>query len=140
RFLDADTEAAPRQFIGAKEHCEVGTRAALSGAVYRIKFAAFHQPRLARKRQPLFARVAGHRQALSAKRGGADDVPSCGALPAPCGRLLFSCVRGTRESWRGGAGAVDTYALAKQSPFVLRNRALVRFTRDANSLTSRFCG
>src|SRR5215472_119207 len=68
RFLDADPEAALRQFIGAKEHSEVGTRAALSGAVDRIKFTASHQPRLARKRQPLFARIAPHRQAPSAER------------------------------------------------------------------------
>jgi len=33
RFLDADPEAALRQFIGAKEHSEVGTRAALSEIV-----------------------------------------------------------------------------------------------------------
>jgi len=49
-LLDADAEAALRQFIGAKEYCKVGTRAALSGAVDRIKFTASHQPRLARER------------------------------------------------------------------------------------------
>jgi hypothetical protein len=37
--------------VGAKENCEVGTRAALPGAVHGIEFAAPHQPRLARKLQ-----------------------------------------------------------------------------------------
>jgi len=38
-------------------------------------------------------------------------------------------VPGTRGFWRGGAAAVDTCALAKQSPFVLRTRVVVGFTR-----------
>src|SRR5215813_9952954 len=69
RFLDAESEAALRQSIGAKESCEVGTRAALSGAVDRIKIAAPHQPRLARKRHPILARTAGHRRAPWTNRG-----------------------------------------------------------------------
>lgn len=48
-LLDAETEAAHRQLVDAKENCEVGTRAALSGAVYGIEIAAPHQPRLARE-------------------------------------------------------------------------------------------
>src|SRR6266480_456262 len=58
RLLDAEAKAALRQFVGAKENCEVGTRAALSGAVYRIKLAAPHQPRLARKGHPILARMS----------------------------------------------------------------------------------
>ncbi len=50
-FLYAETEAAHRQLVGAKENCEVGTRAALPDAVHGIEFAAPHQPRLARKLQ-----------------------------------------------------------------------------------------
>src|ERR1700747_1543659 len=69
RLFDADATPPFRQCIGAKEHCEEGTRAALSGAVDRIIFAAPHQPRLAWERQPLFARVAGHSRASCANRG-----------------------------------------------------------------------
>ena len=50
-LLYAETEAAHRQLVGAKKNCEVGTRAALPGAVHGIEFAAPHQPRLARKVQ-----------------------------------------------------------------------------------------
>jgi hypothetical protein len=58
RFLDAEAEAALRQFVGAKENSEVGTRPALSGAIHGVKSAALHQPRLARKfQQPGFIRA-----------------------------------------------------------------------------------
>jgi hypothetical protein len=56
-LLDAESETALRQFIGAKENCEVGTRTALSGAVDSIKFSAPHQPRLARKPVPARTRT-----------------------------------------------------------------------------------
>jgi hypothetical protein len=46
--LDAEAEAALRQFIGAEENGEVGTRTALSGAVHCIKLSAPHQPRFTR--------------------------------------------------------------------------------------------
>src|SRR5437899_11340175 len=52
-LLDAESETALWQFVGAKKNCEVGTRTALSGAVDSIKFSAPHQPRLARKPIPL---------------------------------------------------------------------------------------
>jgi hypothetical protein len=51
RFLDAEAETAPRQLVGAKKNGKVGTRAALSGAVHGIEFAAPHQPRVAREFQ-----------------------------------------------------------------------------------------
>src|SRR6267154_2773229 len=54
-LLDAEAKTALRQFVGAKENCEVGTRTALSGAVDSIKLSAPHQPRLARK--PILART-----------------------------------------------------------------------------------
>jgi hypothetical protein len=58
RFLDAEAEAGLRQSIGAKENSEVGTRAALSGAVHGVKISAPHQPRVARKNQaPRFTRA-----------------------------------------------------------------------------------
>jgi len=58
RFLDAEAEAGPRQSIGPKENSEVGTRAALSGAVDGVKISAPHQPRVARKIQaPRFTRA-----------------------------------------------------------------------------------
>jgi hypothetical protein len=52
-FLDAEAESAVRQLVGAKKNGEVGTRAALSGAVYGVEFSAPHQPRLAREFQAL---------------------------------------------------------------------------------------
>jgi len=52
-LLDAEAKTAPRQFVGAKENCKVGTRTALSGAVDSIKLSAPHQPRLARKQIPV---------------------------------------------------------------------------------------
>jgi hypothetical protein len=51
RFLDAEAEAAQGHLIGAKENSEVGTRAALSGAVHGVKVSPPHEPRLARKIQ-----------------------------------------------------------------------------------------
>jgi hypothetical protein len=48
-FLDAEAESALRQFVGAEENCEVGTRTALSGAVHGIELRLPHQPRFARK-------------------------------------------------------------------------------------------
>jgi len=54
-FLDAEAESALRQFVGAEENSEVGTRTALSGAVDSIKFSAPHQPRFARIQIPVRA-------------------------------------------------------------------------------------
>ena len=51
RLLDAEAEAAHRQFVGAKENCKMGTGSALSGAVHGVKFTASHQPNFARKFQ-----------------------------------------------------------------------------------------
>jgi hypothetical protein len=48
-LLDAEAEAALRQLIRAKENSEVGTRAALAGAVHQIKLAFPHQLGFARK-------------------------------------------------------------------------------------------
>src|SRR5215469_16536786 len=62
RLLNADAKAALWQFVGAQENCEVGTRAAPSGAVHGVKLAAPHQPRLTRKRHTFFARRTGHRR------------------------------------------------------------------------------
>jgi hypothetical protein len=42
RLLDAEAKTALRQFVGAEKHCEVGTRAALAGAVHSIKLSAPH--------------------------------------------------------------------------------------------------
>ena len=56
-LLDAEAKTALRQFVGAKKNCEVGTRAALSGAVDSIKFSAPHQPRFARKQIPVRTRT-----------------------------------------------------------------------------------
>jgi len=52
-LLDAESETALGQFVGAKENCEVGTRTALSGAIDGIKVSAPHQPRFARKQIPV---------------------------------------------------------------------------------------
>jgi len=41
-LLDAEAKSAVRQLIGAKKNREVGTRAALSGAVHSIKLSAPH--------------------------------------------------------------------------------------------------
>jgi len=51
RLLDAEAEAALRQLVRAKENSEVGTRAALSGAVHSVKFSPPHQTRRAGKLQ-----------------------------------------------------------------------------------------
>jgi hypothetical protein len=56
-LLDAESETALRQFVGAKKNCKVGTRTALSGAVDGIKFSAPHQPRLARKPIPVRTQI-----------------------------------------------------------------------------------
>src|SRR5229473_3698198 len=39
-LLDAEAESALRQFVGAEENCEMGTRTALSGAIDGIKLSA----------------------------------------------------------------------------------------------------
>jgi len=54
-LLDAEAETALRQFVGAEENSEVGTRTALSSAVDRIKFSAPYQPRFARIQIPVLA-------------------------------------------------------------------------------------
>jgi hypothetical protein len=51
RLLYAETEAALRHLIRAKENSEVGTRPALPGAVHRVKLPASHQPCIAWKLQ-----------------------------------------------------------------------------------------
>lgn len=48
-LLDAEAEATQRQFIGTKKDGEVGTRAALPGAVHGVELTAAHQPNVARK-------------------------------------------------------------------------------------------
>jgi hypothetical protein len=58
-FLDTEAKTALRHLIGAKKNCEVGTRAALSSAVNRIKLSAPHQPRFARIRIPVRTRIGG---------------------------------------------------------------------------------
>src|SRR2546429_3629040 len=85
RFLNADAKAALRQFVGAKDNCEVGARAAPSGAVDSVKFAAPPKPRLARKRHRLFARRAGHRRASRAPPAGAPGAPPFAPPRAPFG-------------------------------------------------------
>jgi hypothetical protein len=52
RLFNAETEAAHRRLVGAGKYCEVGTGAALPGAVHGIEIAAPHQPCLARKVHP----------------------------------------------------------------------------------------
>src|SRR5713226_3739938 len=52
-LLDAEAESALRQFVGAEENCEVGTRTALPGAVDSIKLSPPHQPRFARIQIPV---------------------------------------------------------------------------------------
>jgi len=47
-LFDAEAEATQRQFIGTKKDGEVGTRAALPGAVHGGKLARTHQPNVAR--------------------------------------------------------------------------------------------
>ena len=49
-LLDAKTETAQWQFIGANEHGEVSVGAALAGGVDRVKITFAEQARLARKR------------------------------------------------------------------------------------------
>jgi len=51
RLFNAEAEAAHRHLVGAEKNCEVGTGAALPGAVHGIELSAPHQPRLARKFQ-----------------------------------------------------------------------------------------
>jgi len=51
RLLDAESEAADRLSTGANENGEVGTRAALAGAIHFVELAFPHQPHFARKRQ-----------------------------------------------------------------------------------------
>jgi hypothetical protein len=48
-LFDAETEAADRLSTGANENSEVGTRAALAGAVHQVKLALSHQLGFARK-------------------------------------------------------------------------------------------
>src|SRR2546422_9740476 len=68
-LLDAEAKTALRQFVGAKKNCEVGTRAALSGAVDGIKFSAPHQPRFARKQIPAPTRTGRGQRAPRITRG-----------------------------------------------------------------------
>ncbi len=49
-LLDAETETAQWQFIGADEHGEVGVGAAFAAGVDRVKITLAEQARLARKR------------------------------------------------------------------------------------------
>jgi hypothetical protein len=42
RLFDAEPKPALRLFVGAEENCEVGTRAALSGAVDSVKLRLPH--------------------------------------------------------------------------------------------------
>jgi hypothetical protein len=49
RFSDAEAKTALRQFVGAKENSEVGTRAPFPGPVDRVKFSAPNKPHIARK-------------------------------------------------------------------------------------------
>src|SRR4029077_16789545 len=112
----AESKAAVRQLVRAKKNGEMGIRAALPGPVHGVKVSAPHQPRLARKIQ-----------APRAIRERADDGPSCGAPQAPCGLRRSSCANGIRASWRAGACAVDTCALAKQSPLYSTDRSLTNF-------------
>jgi len=49
RLLDTESEARLRQIVGAKEHREVGTGAAFSRSINRIKVTAPQHPRLSRK-------------------------------------------------------------------------------------------
>ncbi len=48
-------------------------------------------------------------------------------------------MRGNRASWSGGAGAVEMCALAKQSPFVVRDRRAVDFTRARDGEAAHLC-
>src|SRR5208283_1970411 len=114
RLLDAETEAAQGPFISANEHGEVSVGAALAGAIDRVKFALADQTRLARKRQALPRRWRCWGCPITREWG--DDVPSCGVRQGLCGHPWFSCANEIRASWRGGASAVEMYALAKQSP------------------------
>jgi len=68
-LLDAEAESALRQFVGAEENCEVGTRTALSGAVDSIKLSAPHQPRFARKQIPVRTRTGGGQRVPRIIRG-----------------------------------------------------------------------
>ena len=50
-LLDAETETVQGKFVRTSKDGEVGTREALSRAVYAVEVTAVHQARLARKRQ-----------------------------------------------------------------------------------------
>ena len=50
-FFDAEPVAAILPPTGVNENSEVGTLAALSGAIHFVDLALPHQPRFARKRQ-----------------------------------------------------------------------------------------
>jgi hypothetical protein len=50
-LFDTEAEAALRLLVRTKKNSEVGTRAALPGAVYSVKFSPLHQPRRAGKFQ-----------------------------------------------------------------------------------------
>jgi hypothetical protein len=60
RFLDAETEAAQRPFIGAEKRGEMRVGAALASAVHRVEFALAQQSRFSGKAQPGLRRI--HRQ------------------------------------------------------------------------------
>src|SRR5260370_12002391 len=82
-LLDAEAKTALRQFVGAKKNCEVGTRAALSGAVDGVKFSAPHQPRLARKQIPVRTRTAPGPRAPPLLRRLPTPVPPSPPPPPP---------------------------------------------------------
>jgi hypothetical protein len=56
-LFDAEAETALRLLVGAKKNSEVGTGAALSGAVYGVKFSPPHQPRRAGELQARITRA-----------------------------------------------------------------------------------
>ena len=56
-LLDAEAESALRQVVRLYKSNEVGTRAALPGAVHGVKLRLAHQPRFARILLPGFTRA-----------------------------------------------------------------------------------
>jgi hypothetical protein len=56
-LLDAEAKPALRQVVRLYKSSEVGTRAALPGAVHGVKLRLLHQPRLARILLPGFIRA-----------------------------------------------------------------------------------
>jgi len=56
-LLDAEAETALRQIVRLYKSSEVGTRAALAGAVDGVKLRLLHEPRFARILLPGFIRA-----------------------------------------------------------------------------------